>query len=422
MMFYLNTLLWLMAATLAVPAAVLSAECLVALLPRRRSTAAVPSPRPRVAVIVPAHNESGGLPATLATVDAAKQPADRVIVVADNCADDTAAVARRCGADVVERHDLDRRGKGYALDAGVRHVAATGGADVVAMVDADCELDPAALDALIAQVVATGRPAQAVYLMLPPAGHTGAKQAVSTLAFLVKNWVRPRGLSLLGGPCLLTGSGMAFPWSILSRLDLASGEIVEDTKMGLDLALAGTAPRLCEAARVTGRFPADAAAARTQRQRWTHGHLQTGVVSLPARLWTACAHGRLSAAVLAVEAAIPPLSLLMVLIAAGLAACGLATLAGAARGPAWLLLAVVAVVTLAVAAARLRFARRLVPLAALAGVPLYVLWKLPIFATFAYRRQRRWVATPRDAVAPATPAPTGTVADPKRPAPATVSG
>ena len=43
-------------------------------------------------------------------------------MVADNCSDDTAEIARTAGVDVVVRHDPERRGKGYALEFGVRQL------------------------------------------------------------------------------------------------------------------------------------------------------------------------------------------------------------------------------------------------------------------------------------------------------------
>src|ERR1700731_271602 len=73
-----------------------------------------------VAVLVPAHNESSGLLPTLTNIQSQLLPGDRLLVVADNCSDDTAAAARAGGAEVVERNDPTKRGKGYALDWGVR--------------------------------------------------------------------------------------------------------------------------------------------------------------------------------------------------------------------------------------------------------------------------------------------------------------
>ena len=91
-----------------VPLAVLAVECLAALLPARPSP---DGPRPSCAVLVPAHDEEAGLPATLAALWPQLEAGDRLLVVADNCTDRTAAVARAAGAEVLERRDPDRRGK-----------------------------------------------------------------------------------------------------------------------------------------------------------------------------------------------------------------------------------------------------------------------------------------------------------------------
>src|SRR5437762_2498433 len=78
---------------------------------------------------------------------------DRVLVVADNCTDATAAVAREHGVDVVDRFDETRRGKGFALDFGLRALDEISSAPpIVVMLDADCMLAPGALDALARQV------------------------------------------------------------------------------------------------------------------------------------------------------------------------------------------------------------------------------------------------------------------------------
>ena len=75
-------------------------------------------------VLVPAHDEETGLPITLAELRTQLAAGDRVLVIADNCTDGTARVARAAGADVLERTDAHRRGKGYALAAGVQALAA----------------------------------------------------------------------------------------------------------------------------------------------------------------------------------------------------------------------------------------------------------------------------------------------------------
>ena len=98
---------------------------------------------------MPAHNESAAIAATLEDIKAQLRAGDRLLVVADNCTDDTAAVARLSGAEVVERQDSERIGKGYALDWGLRHLDKDP-PDVVVMIDADCRLAEGAIDRLTA--------------------------------------------------------------------------------------------------------------------------------------------------------------------------------------------------------------------------------------------------------------------------------
>ena len=79
--------------------------------------------RPRIAVVVPAHNESTGVIPTLADVSNQLLAGDRLLLIADNCNDDTAAVASAAGAEVTERNNYNKVGKGYALEWGIRHIA-----------------------------------------------------------------------------------------------------------------------------------------------------------------------------------------------------------------------------------------------------------------------------------------------------------
>jgi cellulose synthase/poly-beta-1,6-N-acetylglucosamine synthase-like glycosyltransferase len=121
----------------------------------------------RVAVVVPAHNESIDLLPTLADIKAQLRAGDRLLVVADNCSDDTVAVAVAADAGVVVRNDSVKKGKGYALDFGLRHLG-TDPPDVVIIVDADCRLADTAIDRLTAACALTNRPVQALDLMTSP--------------------------------------------------------------------------------------------------------------------------------------------------------------------------------------------------------------------------------------------------------------
>lgn len=72
----------------------------------------------RFAAIISARNESAVIGELIYSIKKQNYPAELldVFVVADNCTDDTAAVAARAGAIVFERFDRQKVGKGYALD------------------------------------------------------------------------------------------------------------------------------------------------------------------------------------------------------------------------------------------------------------------------------------------------------------------
>ena len=90
----------------------------------------------------------------------------RVLVVADNCTDSTAALARAAGAEVLERDDTERRGKGYALDFAFHASQAHGWADAVVVVDADTEVSANLLEAFAARIENGAKAIQAHYGVL----------------------------------------------------------------------------------------------------------------------------------------------------------------------------------------------------------------------------------------------------------------
>jgi cellulose synthase/poly-beta-1,6-N-acetylglucosamine synthase-like glycosyltransferase len=350
--------------------------------------------RGRLAIVMPAHDEALGIAATLRTLIPQLAPRDRLIVVADNCSDDTASVSRREGAEVIVRTDAVRRGKGYALDFGVRYLESDP-PDIALIVDADCEVAPGALESLAAMCSSTGRPIQALYLMHSPP-NAGLKTRIAEFAWVLRNQVRPLGLWRLGLPCQLMGTGMAFPWECLRTSALATGHIVEDLKLGIDLARAGHAPLFCPEALVTSRFPDSAAGLQSQRTRWEHGHLGIIFREAPRLFLQALLRRRPALLALALDLSVPPLALLALqLLLVWVATLALYALTEA-TAPLWLASLGVVLFGLAVITAWGRFARHVVSLASLALVPVYVLWKIPLYAKFLVSRQIDWVRSRRD--------------------------
>jgi cellulose synthase/poly-beta-1,6-N-acetylglucosamine synthase-like glycosyltransferase len=268
--------------------------------------------------------------------------------------------------------------------------------EVVVMVDADCLVQKGSIDRLVRQTLRTQQPVQGTYLMERPVPPK-PKDAVSALAFMVKNLVRPQGLAQLGLPCLLTGTGMAFPWSVLSQISLASSNLVEDMQMAIDLAIAGHSASFCASACVMGMLPQQDQAAKTQRTRWEHGHLQTLLTQVPKLVKAAVQQKRFDLLSMALDLSVPPVSLLVMLWLAATASAVLAMLLGGSWVPVTLLITEGFMLLVAVLAAWAKFGRADLPARTLLAVPFYVLWKLPLYITFITQPQRKWVRTARDA-------------------------
>lgn len=348
----------------------------------------------RLAVLVPAHDEAVGIGKTLAGLGLEVRPHDKLIVVADNCSDDTAAIARAAGATVIERFDQDLRGKGYALDYGLTQMRIDP-PDIVVLMDADCDIQPGTLERLASHALTTQRPVQANYLIEQPLA-TSLKGFVSAFAVKVKNLVRPLGLRHMGAPCLLTGTGIALPWEAAIAVNVASGHIAEDMKWGLDLALAGYAPTFLPSARVTSRLPNDEDAAKVQRTRWEHGHLQIMREYLPRLLGQALRQQRVDLLALMLELSVLPLSLLVMLWASATAFSFPLALFSHIWLPLHIALAGGVTLFCSMGLAWYHYGRSDLSLRQLVMIPLYILWKIPLYIAFVISPEQRWVRTRRD--------------------------
>ena len=389
----LNIIASVLDGVVAIPAVVVSIEIAAALLPERADAPRV-AHRPPVAVLIPAHNERMLIGQTVLAVRADLRPDDRIIVVADNCTDDTAAVAANAGAEVIERHDLVRRGKGFALDFGVTHLKQSAPPAVVLIIDADVQPRLGSIDALASQVVRTGKPAQSVYLLKQSAD--APANPVSLLAFRVRNLVRPLGLSRLAGPCPLFGAGMAFPWNIISTAPLASPHLTEDVALALDLAATGYAPRLCREALIEGESaPTDAASAK-QRRRWEHGHMSLIFSHVPRTFLRGLFTLRPHAMMLAMDVMVPPLSLLVMLVTSVAGIMWIAFLIGLISiTPAIVATVTVGMLLFAILAAWMRFAPGGDRRRQFIDMTRYAFGKVPMYVGFLFKRQKSWERTDR---------------------------
>jgi cellulose synthase/poly-beta-1,6-N-acetylglucosamine synthase-like glycosyltransferase len=270
----------------------------------------VASLRPSIAVLIPAHDEEQHIEATLIQIKEELSPADRLLVVADTCIDQTAALATRAGADTVIRNDPNLRGKGFALAAGLRHLAATP-PDVVVFIDADCRVSSGGVGLLARACAASNAPVQCLYLMIADPDRP-APPRLAEFAWRIKNDLRPNAYARLGLPCQLLGSGMALPWRLINPEMFATGHLTEDLLVGLDLAMKGFSPRFFREASVTSYFPNTQRSQGQQKQRWVHGHFALIYSHTPRLIYQALRRRDFGLLALAADLAVPPLGVLAV--------------------------------------------------------------------------------------------------------------
>lgn len=349
------------------------------------------------AILVPAHNEALSIAATVAALRQAA-PNCRILVVADNCTDDTADLARSAGAEAVTRQSLTHKGKGFALACG-RDYLAKAPPDAVIIIDADCRLSPGSADILIARAVQGNQPVQGVNLLV--AGATASPLAsISNFAMLIKNLVRARGLERLGGGTLLFGTGMAFPWKLFATLDLATSHAVEDLQLGLSLAKQGVWVGFEDRALVTSPA-ASVADSRGQRSRWEHGFLQTALRNGVPMLSSGIFMGSRHLLFIGIHMLVPPLAMLIVISVMALLITSILLWAGSGSiQPVLFLLGSLILLTIALLAAWWKEGRKVISGRELLMIPFYVLWKLPIYVRFFTARQTGWNRTQRDGEQP----------------------
>jgi cellulose synthase/poly-beta-1,6-N-acetylglucosamine synthase-like glycosyltransferase len=396
MLVLVSASLSILAGILCIPVLTLLFELVFARTPSRDAFLERPNGEScaRTAVIVPAHNEGAGILPTLIDIKNQLKANDQLIVIAHNCSDDTAIIAASAGAEVVERNDPDKIGKGYALSYGLAHLNVKP-PDFVLFIDADCRVQHDMLARLQRVCAALNAPVQASFLMVA-SEHSPINHALAEFAWIIKNWARPLGLFALGLPVQLMGTGMIFPWSLIRNVSLASDNLVEDLKLGLDLAAAGYAPRFYPQVVGTSEFPRSTTGTDSQRQRWVQGHV--GVISRngPKLLLHAIMTQNWPLLVLVLDLAVPPLSLLLLLLLgtllAGLAVnfMGAPSMAAAIAGANLLILACCLFLTW------LRFGRQVIELSDLAIIVLQICRRLPFYLRlYIGRKATSWVRTDR---------------------------
>lgn len=234
-------------------------------------------------VMVPAHDEQASIEATVTNLLALDYPTDRfeVLVIADNCSDETARIARDAGATVLERFHDTKKSKGYALEYALEHLRAyqvdgpgsDGQADpkhAYVVIDADSIADAALLRRLNDYHCAGYDWLQAYYTASNPEESDYTKML--TYAFALFNGCWQLGLSLLGLGACFRGNGMSFTKAGLMRHPFNVYGLTEDLEFSWRLRIEGEKIAFLPHVKVYGEMVKEQDdAAQSQRVRWEQG-------------------------------------------------------------------------------------------------------------------------------------------------------
>ncbi|MEI7435254.1 MAG: glycosyltransferase family 2 protein [bacterium] len=347
--------------------------------------------RQRFIILIPAHNEELLLGTVVQQLDKLSYPRSHfeIVVIADNCDDRTAAVARAADAEVLERHDLSQRGKGHALDWALRGALAQWARpyDAVVVLDADSVVNADFLWFMQARLETGAEALQSYYGVLNPLENWRTSLSLAALAAF--HFLRPLGRDRLGLPCGLKGNGMCFTKRLVLTYGYPAFSVVEDVELAIFLLRKGVGVRFVPGAQVFGQMTTSAHAASVQRARWEGGRwalirrlsgplLREGFRTRDAAMLDA-----------AVDLLVPPFTILTGI--SGLAAISGLLLAALHTAPLTVgvasgLAAVLAVemvyvwVALALVRAPAKIYGRLI------FAPLFVVWKLGVYLRLAMGR------------------------------------
>ncbi len=353
----------------------------------------------KFAIVLPAHDEESVIAKTLYSLNGLVYPKNMydLIVVADNCHDDTARIARNLGAIVLERENKKECGKGYALRWAFDQILEWNkNYEAVIVFDSDSLVSGNYLEVMNYYMDQGSEVIQSSDLVLPQPGVWSSE--ATRIGFLLYNFVKPMGRKVLGFDMGLRGNGMCISTKILSRIPWQAWSLTEDVEYGLNLILNEVSIDFAPEASIWAEMPTRPENAESQRKRWEIGRYP--IIKEYAPKLLAAMFKRKSFKYLDsfIDLITPPLvnTLLIVLIICGLNAV-LWAFGWLPITFFWLWLGIAGLgglylfIGLFVAGADKTIYKSLF------YIPVYALWKVKLYVkAFFTKNEKKWIRTTRD--------------------------
>jgi cellulose synthase/poly-beta-1,6-N-acetylglucosamine synthase-like glycosyltransferase len=246
---------------------------------RKKNAAAVPE-KPserRFLFAIPAHNEEASVAETVRSCRAVLYPAALfdVLVIADNCVDNTVSLAREAGARVLERSDATRKSKGYAIEYLIETLIRSGeldSLDALVFIDADSTVDSKILERF-AKGLDRGSDWMQCYDCVGNADRSW-RTRIMAYGFSLQNGITLAGQKALGLSAGFRGNGMCISRNGLRRVPWNAHGLVEDLEYSWIVRLAGERIDFIEDAAVFATMLSSGGTPlANQRRRWEFGRI-----------------------------------------------------------------------------------------------------------------------------------------------------
>lgn len=242
-------------------------------------------PKHTFAIVVSAHNEESVIGQLVENLHVLRYPKELydIFIVADNCTDSTARVARESGAIVHERFDTEKRGKGFAMEwMFARLFKMKRQYDAIVVFDADNLVHPNFLLEMNNRLQKGETVIQ---------GYMDAKNPTDTWisgTFAIAFWLIDHIWHLakynIGLSSVLGGTGMCISTSVLRRFGWGATCLTEDMEFTMKVLLKGIRTTWAHDAIVYDEKPLTFKQAWNQRKRWAQGHFDIAGRYIPAMI------------------------------------------------------------------------------------------------------------------------------------------
>lgn len=351
-------------------------------------------------IVIPAHNEEKVIAKTLYSLFGLVYPKNlyQLVVVADNCTDNTARIARKLGAKVLERTHKYKRGKGFALRWAFDQILDwEENYEGIIVLDSDSLISGNYLEVMNYYLEKGSKVIQSSDLVLPQPGVWSSESI--RIGFLLYNYVKPMGRKLLGFDMGLRGNGMCFSPEVLRKHPWQAWSLTEDVEYGLSLLLEGYNIDFAPEATLWAQMPVKAKNAESQRTRWEMGRYPIIKKYVPKLVKSFFKKRSFRFLDTFVDLITPPLVnlLLLVLVMIGLnLVLWLGGFIPVTFTLIWLSIALMGILHLFVGLFAAGADKQMYK--SIFYIPVYVFWKMKIyFTTWLKGQERQWIRTTRDA-------------------------